>query len=207
MARRVLLFDNKGNPQLRLGDGKTIPLKTNRPEINGRIVLLIDCSGSMSGSKLQQAKKGVVSFSDKASEDNNQVGLVSFDSEVHYHAEPTSNLESLRSAVNSLETTGTTNMSDGIAFAARVLGGEGPRTIVMVSDGMPDSPEEALEEARKAKAQGIDIICIGVDDADLDFLKQIASIEKMAQKVTSENQGLQNALTTSVGLLRLKGKK
>jgi hypothetical protein len=53
-------------------------------------------------------------------------------------------------------------------------------------DGMPDNSKSTLEAANHAKAEGIEIITIGTDDADKEFLKKLASRTELSNKVTSD---------------------
>jgi uncharacterized protein YegL len=58
--------------------------------------------------------------------------------------------------------------------------------IVIATDGRPDSKRNAIKEAEKAKADNIDIITIGTDDAEQDFLKKMATRAELGNKVTRE---------------------
>jgi len=48
---------------------------------------------------------------------------------------------------------------------------------VILTDGYPDATEAAVEEARGAKEQGIDVVAIGMGAADRDYLRRLASTE------------------------------
>ena len=66
------------------------------------------------------------------------------------------------------------------------------RVIVIVTDGVPNEdgdPESTLKAASMAKKNGIDIIAIGTDDADYEFLKRIASRIDLAVKTTNVQLG------------------
>ena len=63
---------------------------------------------------------------------------------------------------------------------------KGLLVMVIITDGVPDSQVEALTEAEQAKKKGIEIITIGTDDADSNFLKKIASRANLGVKVTRE---------------------
>ena len=59
--------------------------------------------------------------------------------------------------------------------------------MVIVTDGMPNDEEETLSMATRAKNSGIDILAIGTDDADQNFLKILASHRDQGVKVAREN--------------------
>jgi hypothetical protein len=58
---------------------------------------------------------------------------------------------------------------------------------VVVADGQSNDNGAALRVAVKLKARAIDIICIGTDDVDGDFLKQLATRSDLATHVLSTN--------------------
>jgi Mg-chelatase subunit ChlD len=62
----------------------------------------------------------------------------------------------------------------------------GMRTLVVVTDGMPDNPSAVLDIAARAKTSGIEIIAIGTDDADRDFLDKLASRSELMVKSPRE---------------------
>jgi Ca-activated chloride channel family protein len=60
------------------------------------------------------------------------------------------------------------------------------RTLVVVTDGIPDNPPSVLDIAARAKASGVEIIAIGTDDADKDFLDKLASRSDLSVKASRE---------------------
>jgi hypothetical protein len=48
---------------------------------------------------------------------------------------------------------------------------------MIITDGMPDSENAALEAAKNAKMAGIEIMAIGTDDANQEFLDKLVSRE------------------------------
>ena len=151
------------------------------------VYLVIDTSGSMAGSKLEQAKEGAVDFAKDAFRKEYAVGLISFDSAAKHVCEPTYDIELLKDRVREMRVAGTTNMAEAIRMAhdhLRQLAGT--RVIVLATDGVPNNVQDALREGMKAKADKIDIITIGTDDADLDFLRELATRTELSKKVTRE---------------------
>ena len=74
--------------------------------------------------------------------------------------------------------------------------------MVIVTDGMPNGqgdPMSTLKAGEDAKRNGIDIITIGTDDADQEFLKRLASRKDLGVKVQSKH--LEKTITDSVRLL------
>ena len=60
-------------------------------------------------------------------------------------------------------------------------------SVVVVTDGLPDSCEDALRSAAVLKQKGIEILCIGTDDADKTFLDQLATRKELAMHVGAQN--------------------
>ena len=152
--------------------------------------LVIDCSFSMSGDKLAQAKKGAVDFSREAKDKGYTVGIVQFATRATHICEPHEDLSLLQRHVNELKVGGTTNMADGIRLATSKLADRSrARAMVVVTDGQPNDQRAALAAADDAKRRGIDIITIGTDDADRSLLARIASRSDLSTMVTSDALG------------------
>lgn len=154
----------------------------------GFVYLLVDCSGSMTaGNKLAQAKKGAINFAKEARNKGYLIGLIQFESSATHLCEPQQEITVLERHLKRMETGGGTNMAEAIETADQKLKDrKGSRVIVVITDGMPDSQETTLAAAQEAKKNGIDIITIGTDDADQDFLKRLASRTELGVKVPRE---------------------
>lgn len=176
-------------------------MNLNKNVNGGYVYLLIDCSSSMSGGKLNQAKEGVVNFSKDAQTKGYSVGLIKFSDHATHLCEPVQEIEMIEKYVNGLTTEGWTHMSEAISLAHRNLRTKnGAKVIVIATDGLPEYPrsdnerEATLQAGEKAKKEGIDIIAIGTDGADQDFLAQLASKTELSAKVAWPHFGSAIAL-------------
>jgi Mg-chelatase subunit ChlD len=152
----------------------------------GNIYILLDCSGSMKGSKLDQAKKGILDFAKDAFKKNYRVGLVKFSDNAEHLCEPTNDINILQSKLQGLRADGWTNLTAAMIIAhSKLKDFSGIKVMVIATDGMPDSVRSSLKEAEKAKADGIAIITIGTDDADKKYLQKLASRNELSAKVDS----------------------
>ena len=141
------------------------------------IALVIDCSGSMSGGEIDDAKDAASRFLDNI-DPSSHVGLVSFGARVKIEMPLTQDFDRLRQAIENLRTWGTTPMTEAIALTReRVLvNSQNTNVLILLTDGLPDDEDTTRTEAELAKQQGFQIIAIGVGDGvDSDYLKQISS--------------------------------
>jgi molecular chaperone DnaK len=164
------------------------PIATNFTIKEGRVFLLLDSSGSMrKNKKLDQAKAGILEFARDAFKKNYRVGLIRFSDESEVLCEPTGNIEILQNIIQSIKAVGSTNMTAALKIAhSKLKEFSGTKVMVIATDGMPDNVKSSLEAAAKAIADGIDIIAIGTDDADKEYLKKLASRTELSSKVTSD---------------------
>jgi len=144
-----------------------------------RIYLLIDGSASMAGGPLMEAQQAARAFLDKCDFTIAEVGLISFSDQVVLQCEATSNARKVQSALVRLEADGTTNLSDALALAReRLWNADRRRYVVILTDGYPDSTAAAVEQADRAKAEGIEIVAIGTGEADRAYLRRLASTDE-----------------------------
>jgi Mg-chelatase subunit ChlD len=172
--------------------GVTIGSKVHHVDMHlkkeqGLVYLLIDCSASMTGYKLEEAKQGILDFARDAIKKGYLLGLVEFSSSATILCKPGQDMTIISECLKTMRAYGGTNMAAAIKIVADALKEEkGERVIVIATDGQPDKVSTALKEAQAAKDNHIDIITIGTDDADQDFLKKIASRADLGKKVSSE---------------------
>ena len=173
------------------------PVKIRFEKQMAYVYLVLDCSGSMAGEKLEQAKKGILDFARDAFIKEYLVGLISFESAARHICEPTSDISLLKKGLEQVQAIGSTNMASAILMAYNQLKRfNSTRVIVVATDGIPDNERDALSAANIAKEEKLDIITIGTDGADQEFLKKLASKTHLANKVAKENfsQGISSSV-------------
>ncbi len=140
------------------------------------IALLVDCSGSMYGKNIEEARKAAVAFVERTLGPNRQVAVVAFPGGLVCPL--TSDLRKLRESVGSLTPIGSTPLAEGLATARDLMKSRAgvQRVFVMLTDGHPDDPEAAQTEAHRIRSQGGRIVTIGVgQQVRPDFLRGLAS--------------------------------
>lgn len=163
------------------------PVDIHLSDKQAYVYLVVDCSGSMIGDKLEQAKQGILDFAANALKNEYRVGLIGFETEARLICEPVCDIQVLLPGVKALRAGGSTNMVDAVKIAHCTLKNlAGTRVIVIATDGMPDNAPAALKAAQLAKNDHIDFIAIGTDDANQVFLQKLATRRELAAKVSSD---------------------
>jgi molecular chaperone DnaK (HSP70) len=143
-----------------------------------RVMLLIDGSSSMMGEPLEEARNAAREFLDRCDFTRMEVGLISFASHVALQCGLTGNARRLSAAIHRLDAEGSTNLADALEMARGALvADDARRYVVILTDGFPDAAEAAVEQAEAAKRQGIEVVAIGMGDADSEYLARLASDE------------------------------
>src|SRR3989344_2387039 len=164
-------------------------------KLHGVAYLALDCSASMVGEKSAQARRGALDFARGARAKGYAVGLIAFSDEAAHLCEPQSDIARLSACLETVQTGSATNMVEALSVALkRLTGTTGNKAVVLVTDGQPnrgepDPVEATLRAARALKDAGIEIITIGTDDADAEFLKRIATRSDLSVMVERDELG------------------
>lgn len=142
------------------------------------VVLVIDVSGSMQGSKLAEAKSACVGFVEELERAGcaERVAIISFGSDARTILRMGSSPATQRDAVQALEIEGSTNLAAGLRRAEEVLTAiTGRRVVVVLTDGAPDDRSAALAVRDALVVEEVELIARGVAGADEDFLRELAT--------------------------------
>lgn len=143
------------------------------------IVLILDCSGSMTGSPLADMKLGAKTFIDLIDEatdsskdgqigSGSRIGIGSFSSTAATDTQLMTSVDALKTAADSLTAGGSTNHADAFTKAAQMFGpaSANAKVMVMFTDGKTTAGAPPAPVAAAARAQGIIIYCIGLIGSD-----------------------------------------
>jgi len=173
---------------------------------------VIDVSGSMSGSPLQEAQRSAIAFREKCDLTHMSVGVVAFGSTARTLVTANQDARKIDKAINDLTIEGSTNMAAGLREAmGHLRQSEGKKFIVLLTDGSPDNSSAALQEAQGCREQGIEVIAVGTGGANVSFLQQISTSDQQAVFAGSGSlvgtfSSIAQAITEGSGRLRLFGR-
>lgn len=173
------------------------------------IVLVLDRSGSMSGSPFTSLKAGADKFIDIIDEatDNTQdgnigsgsrIGIVSFADTAVQNTQLVTSVADLKAAVNGLVADGSTNHADAFEKAIDMFepASTNAKIIVMFTDGKTTVGPDPNPVAAQARADGIIIYCIGLvgsDGIDPDILNNWATDPDASHvAITPDDADLEN---------------
>lgn len=155
------------------------------------IVLVLDRSGSMTGSPLANMKLGAKTFIDIIEEatdgtldgiigSGSRIGIVSFSNTATADTQLITSVATLKTAVDSLTAGGSTNHADAFTKAIQLFDPQSTnaKVIVMFTDGKTTAGPPPAPVAAAARASGIVIYCIGLigtDGVDVDALNDWAT--------------------------------
>ncbi|HEX8894942.1 MAG TPA: VWA domain-containing protein, partial [Terriglobales bacterium] len=156
----------------------------SRPSAPRRVVILLDRSGSMQGTPINQAKKAIEACLG-ALDEGDQFGLVTFSNGTdvyrdHLQDATSKNRQAARKFLEAVIADGGTEMATGLKRAVELLeqkeadsGGLESGDILIITDGQVFGTESILERIRK---KGVRVHCLGIGSASQDrFLAQLAS--------------------------------
>lgn len=153
------------------------PIRTTSDERD--IVLVLDVSGSMSGTPMQETKKASANFIDTILDEDASIGIVTYDDSSYMLSDFSVNKSSLTNAVSNIYDGGGTNIEAGLAEARSMLNTSGAKKkiIVLMSDGEPNEGKEGdalISYADEIKDDGIIIYTLG-------FFESLGSYKSSAQ--------------------------
>lgn len=122
-----------------------IPVRTTSDERD--IVLILDTSGSMSGTPMEETKKASVNFIDTILEEDASIGIVTYDNNAEQLSDFSVERSHLTEIASNISSEGGTNIEAGLAEAKSMLdiSSAKKKIIVLMSDGEPNEGKEGQE--------------------------------------------------------------
>lgn len=153
------------------------PVRTTSDERD--IVLVLDVSGSMSGTPLAETKKAATNFVETILKQDASIGIVTYSSSADRIMDFSVDEQALKYAVSSIYESGMTNMDAGLSMAQSMLHNSNAKKkiIVLMSDGIPNEGRQGdglISFADEIKQEGILIYTLG-------FFEDLGSDKASAQ--------------------------
>ena len=159
--------------------------------VNSSVVFLLDASGSIGSAAFTTMIFSVASAAVTLAEAGARVGVVVFSSSafVDVPLQTWEDPDLLRISIEGIRyTSGDTNTHTGIDTAASVLGEEGIRVILLLTDGQSNNRRAAENAADAAKQKGIRIYSGGIGDSvNEDELNSLASYPPEEYRISIED--------------------
>lgn len=144
------------------------------------LAVVLDTSGSMSGEKIQEARRSVLRLLSEMRDDD-EIAVVRY-SDTSELVQPLARVGSVRHAlsarISQLDASGGTNIPGGLSHGLRALDESARgrvRRIVLVSDGLDNTRSQAEDLARSSFSSGITVSSLGIGiDFDESYMGSLA---------------------------------
>lgn len=173
-------------------DADSIPKTTTEEKnvsLSGErdIVLVLDVSGSMGGTPIEETRKASENFINTILDEDANIGLVTYNGSAARLADFSRNKIELNRIVSNIYSDGGTNIEAGLSEAYSMLkaGNAKKKIIVLMSDGEPNTGKEGdalIEYADEIKDDGIIIYTLGF----FESLGYKSSAQTLMEKIASD---------------------
>lgn len=166
--------------------GQPIPKQKIKQEPT-TVLFVIDTSGSMAGERIKEAKLSIKDFIKKLSLHNVTYGLIAFSESVtqvvSFSNRPSKIIDKLPSFDSGLGGCGTD--ADPFPTIQSMFNGiRGKKYAIVLTDGeWYGNARKATSTSQLCKDKDIQIIAIGIGEADIEFLRKISSMPADALKI------------------------
>lgn len=158
--------------------------------------LVLDKSGSMSGTPMENTIQGALTFVDNIKSTDN-VGIITFGSSVKELSKLTNNKNKLSRIIRSINSSGSTLLYDGIATAIRNISySSGNKIIVFLTDGSDSGSVFSINDLDQMnKAENIFVYGIGLGAVNHSGIRGIAEATEGSYSEVVDDTELNNIYT------------
>jgi len=171
-------------------------LVTRVPAKDGTVVICIDTSGSMRARDVAPSRADAARLAARAFVDavpaGTRVGIVTFSSGASVIAQPSSDLDTVRDALDRIPPPdGATAIGDALELAAQQMPATGRRIVVLLTDGINNRGSDPIADSRDIGARGVSIETVGVGSSGsgqiIPGTNQPAELDAQALTTIAEN--------------------
>lgn len=143
--------------------------------------ILLDVSGSMSGNRIEEAKRACVKLVQETLDLTvHKLGLITFGTRVDKLCGLTGNKNELMLSIDRVSINGSTNMDGAIEKATNeLIKSENKKAVILITDGDPDSTASTDHAAQNARNADISIATIGVQRAKKSYLRSLSNDDSL----------------------------
>lgn len=168
------------------------PATESRDTLRRTTVLAIDVSNSMRReNRFAEAQAAAKAFLTAAPEDV-YIGIVTFAGSVEVAQTPSLDRDASAAVIDRLELSQQTRLYDGLLQAVDTAGGEGSRSLLVLSDGR-DTSETRLETVIRrigVSKVKVDVVALGLEAEDTTLLQELADAGEGSVISTDDPQAL-----------------
>jgi molecular chaperone DnaK len=168
------------------------------------LVVAIDCSGSMSGQKIKEAREQLVKVAEEYVGSGFTLSVVAFPHKIFSGAgvvlKNGTDVLSVRARVEDLMAGGGTPMAKGLEVAdelmAEIGSEDSPRYIILITDGHPNDRNKTQTIGAKIREKGIKLFGIPIGgDADHGFIGQLCEKYEKIETAGGISKAFRNLLS------------
>jgi len=148
------------------------------------VIIAVDCSGSMYGTPMREAKKAAKNFLEKVDLSHFSVGIMAVADRTKMLVDLSQNAMEIEKGIDSLSrcySVGGSNEGQPFTDARNIFAPlEGTKFLIVLADGQWSYENHAISEAKQCHVADIGVVAIGFGRANKHFLQQVASCDENA---------------------------
>ena len=176
-----------------------IEITKDAPEELPEVILTVDVSGSMSGSRISTVRSGAKALVNSLLTyyPDMRIGIVAFSNGPSIRANPTNDKTTLINAINGLGASGGTDAAGGINTSVDILkkSPQKNHVLILMTDGYPNSSSSTKTALSRAKQNGIKVVSLIIQTSASSIFKPYSD---SLYNVTGSNATLYDTIAYSL---------
>ena len=177
-------------------------LRALQDRLGGSVVLCLDVSSSMEGTRLKQAVRGSKRFVDEALDAHYEVGIILWNSGIADRTGFRRDAPKLKRFLRGAASAGGTNIVPALDLAEQMLDGRsGDLVVAIFGDGHLGDPHRARVRAAELQEKDIRILTCGLGGASSESLDEISTESREAPRAAATQDDLPDAIASMASAL------